>query len=70
MEPVTTTSTEQATVECPASARSSLDAARSLEVTLNLSTEESGYESDLTRKSGGSDKSSDTSVSNSPVSNR
>ena len=40
-------------------------------LTLNLSTEESGYESDLTRKSGsGSDKSSDTSVSNSPVSNR
>jgi len=35
---------------------------------LNLSTEESGYESDLTRKSSSSDKSSDTSVSSSPIS--
>jgi len=35
---------------------------------LNLSTEESGYESDLTRKT--SSKGSDSSLSNSPVSNR
>ena len=35
---------------------------------LNLSTEESGYESDLTRKT--SSKGSDTSLSNSPVANR
>lgn len=39
-----------------------------LVIPTNLSTEESGYESDLTRR--GSDKGSDSSLSNSPLSNR
>ena len=45
-----------------------MNASVSITFPLNLSTEESGYESDLTRKT--SSKGSDSSLSNSPVSNR